>query len=174
MESSWIKEWEFSQVLWLSILNLNLLDIHHTGDFSLCQVSNGEEPKQIISFNCITLYAHCSAHSSPSTYERYCHRFGDQSFHESRLAFWRGRSSLLRYSVGTHDVISWYDHCEFLCEFCRGRGGGQRWMHEVKGNTIIIIIIIIKARLQPRLESYKLYTQGHQQGKQSSKEKENK
>ena len=47
-------------------------------------------------------------------------------------------------------------------------------MHEVKGNTIIIIIIIIKARLQPRLESYKLYTQGHQQGKQSSKEKENK
>ena len=39
---------------------------------------------------------------------------------------------------------------------------------------LIIIIIIIKARLQPRLESYKLYTQGHQQGKQSSKEKENK
>ena len=32
---------------------------------------------------------------------------------------------------------------------------------------IIIIIIIIKARLQPRLESYKLYTKGHQQGKQS-------
>ena len=37
-----------------------------------------------------------------------------------------------------------------------------------------IIIVIIKARLQPRLEIYKLYTQGHQQGKQSSKEKENK
>ena len=37
-----------------------------------------------------------------------------------------------------------------------------------------VYIIIIKARLQPRLESYKLYTQGHQQGKQSSKEKENK
>ena len=45
-----------------------------------------------------------------------------------------------------------------------------------KGNQVyyIIIIIIIKARLQPQLESYKLYTQGQQQGKQSSKEKENK
>ena len=36
------------------------------------------------------------------------------------------------------------------------------------------IIIINRARLQPWLESYKLYTQGHQQGKQSRKEKENK
>ena len=39
---------------------------------------------------------------------------------------------------------------------------------------MIMIIIIIKVRLQPQLESYKLYTQGHQQGKQSSKEKDNK
>ena len=37
-----------------------------------------------------------------------------------------------------------------------------------------IIIIIIIAKRQSRLESYKLYTQGHQQGEQSSKEKENK
>ena len=41
-------------------------------------------------------------------------------------------------------------------------------------NSTIIIIIIIKARLQPRLESYKLYTKEYQQGKQSRKEKENK
>ena len=48
-------------------------------------------------------------------------------------------------------------------------------MNSPEWNIIIIIIIItIKARLQPRLESYKLYTQGHQLGKQSSKEKENK
>ena len=39
---------------------------------------------------------------------------------------------------------------------------------------ININIIIIIARLQPWLESYKPYTQGYQQGKQSSKEKENK
>ena len=44
----------------------------------------------------------------------------------------------------------------------------------VFSSILFIIIIIIKARMQHRLESYKLYTQGHQQGKQSSKEKENK
>ena len=43
-----------------------------------------------------------------------------------------------------------------------------------KGILLFIIIIIIKVRLQPLLESYELYTQGHQQAKQSSKEKENK
>ena len=46
--------------------------------------------------------------------------------------------------------------------------------YENNENDFIVIIIIIKTRLQPRLESYKLYTQGYQQGKQSSKEKEKK
>ena len=44
----------------------------------------------------------------------------------------------------------------------------------MKSDIIIIVVITIKARLQPQLESYKLYTQGYQQGKQTSKEKENK
>ena len=36
------------------------------------------------------------------------------------------------------------------------------------GSRDIIIIIIIISQTETLLESYKLYTQGHQQGKQSS------
>ena len=53
-------------------------------------------------------------------------------------------------------------------------GQGQKWELRRIASIAYYYLLLIKARLQPRLESYKLYTQGHQRGKQSSKEKESK